>query len=80
MTSDTHTYYKTKIAAYHSEPGGTVTIIDDDGKTVLLPAGVVCNFEDIGNRIRNDEEIITVGVLNSFVERHGTLSDCFPVA
>lgn len=78
--SETHTFFATKIAAYSSEPGGTVTLIDDDGNTVLLPAGVVSNFEDIGDRMQHDQEIIRVGVLNSFVERHGTLSDKFAKA
>lgn len=77
---DNYTFFKARVAAYSSEPGGTLTITDDDGKTVLLPSGIVYNFEELGNMIRDDKAIVSVGVLNSFVERHGTLSDLFAVA
>lgn len=79
MKNETHTFFKCNVAAYHSEPGGTVTVRAnlETENTVLLPAGVVYNFEEIGNMIRNDKAIVSVGVLNAFVERHGSLNELF---
>lgn len=79
MTNETHTFFKCFVAAYHSEPGGTITVRAnlETENTVLLPAGVVYNFAELGNMLRDDKAIVAVGVLNVFVERHGSLNELF---
>lgn len=88
---DAYTTFKAYIVAYSSEPGGMVKIRarainkrhdlfePHKGFDVMLPAGVVRNFEELGELPQGTRNQVDVEVLNVFVERHGTLAANYDV-
>lgn len=80
MTDEVENFYTTfecYVTQYQPEPGGTLTVRAslESETTILLPAGVVRNFEEIGDMPKDKTVPVRVGILTAFVERHGTLSE-----
>lgn len=79
------TFFHAYVLAYHKEPGGTVTVRTRElnlkfdvfrpmpGHDVLLPSGVVYNFEGLYKHRGCKDSRNVVGVLTEFFENNISL-------